>query len=139
MNRNMSYDVCTARADGLFVAIDKMKLQNNQSNDGDTTTTTPSTSASSSPSLPPSTPTNDVPPLTNASRSSSTENGFDATSQESAWVAPPSKKSLRTHNPIRAIVDPIMANSIKCGKERGDGKDQISLAVSILIAARMIV
>ena len=46
-------------------------------------------------------------------------------------MAPASRKSLRTHNPIRAIVDPIMAHSIKCGKERGDGKDQISLAVSI--------
>jgi hypothetical protein len=44
-------------------------------------------------------------------------------------VAPASQKSLRTHNPIRAIVDPIVANSVKCGKERGDGKDQISLAV----------
>ena len=46
-------------------------------------------------------------------------------------MAPASRKSLRTHNPIRAIVDPIMSHSIKCGKERGDGKDQISLAVSI--------
>ena len=131
---NLSYDVSTARADGLFVAIDKMKLQNNQINDGDTTTTTtPSTSASSSPSLPPSTPPSDVPPLTSTSHSNTTEDAADANSQEeSAWVAPPSKKSLRTHNPIRAIVDPIMASSIKCGKERGDGKDQISLAVSIL-------
>ena len=47
-------------------------------------------------------------------------------------MAPASKKSLRTHNPIRAIVDPIVASSIKCGEERGDGKDQISLAVSFI-------
>ena len=45
------------------------------------------------------------------------------------WTCKASDKALRTHNPIRAIVDPIVANSIKCGKERGDGKDQISLAV----------
>ena len=57
----------------------------------------------------------------------------DSISASSAVIAmaPASRKSLRTHNPIRAIVDPIMAHSIKCGKERGDGKDQISLAVSI--------
>lgn len=48
-------------------------------------------------------------------------------------MAPASLKSLRTHNPIRAIVDPIVANSVKCGKERGDGKDQISLAVRVKI------
>ena len=29
-------------------------------------------------------------------------------------------------------MDPIVANSIKSGEERGDGKDQISLAVSSL-------
>ena len=47
-----------------------------------------------------------------------------------SWVCPASEKSLRTNNPIRAIVDPIVASSVKCGKKRGDGKDQISLAVS---------
>mmetsp|Transcript_19314 Transcript_19314/g.27523 ORF Transcript_19314/g.27523 Transcript_19314/m.27523 type:complete len:496 (-) Transcript_19314:167-1654(-) len=40
-----------------------------------------------------------------------------------------SKKSLRTSNPIRALVDPIVSSSIKCGKLRGDNKDQISLAL----------
>lgn len=40
-----------------------------------------------------------------------------------------SAKSLRTSNPIRALVDPIVASSIKCGKLRGDYKDQISLAL----------
>ena len=49
------------------------------------------------------------------------------------WVCNVSDKALRTHNPIRAIVDPIVANSIKCGKERGDGKDQISLAVCFIV------
>jgi tyrosine aminotransferase len=67
---------------------------------------------------------NDDSTPASSSRSSSTSPGVIA-------MAPASRKSLRTHNPIRAIVDPIMAHSIKCGKERGDGKDQISLAVSI--------
>jgi len=40
-----------------------------------------------------------------------------------------SAKALRTQNPIRAIVDPIVA-TIQSGEERGDGKDLISLAVS---------
>jgi hypothetical protein len=44
-----------------------------------------------------------------------------------------SKKSLRTTNPIRAIVDPIVANGIPSGEERGDGKDHISLAVRDLV------
>lgn len=48
--------------------------------------------------------------------------------EEKPWVCPASSKSLRTTNPIRAIVDPIVAN-IKSGEERGDGKDIISLAV----------
>jgi tyrosine aminotransferase len=39
-----------------------------------------------------------------------------------------SAKSLRTSNPIRALVDPIIASSIKFGKLRGD-KDLISLAL----------
>jgi hypothetical protein len=47
----------------------------------------------------------------------------------SNWVCPASQKSLRTTNPIRSIVDPIVASSLKSGKERGDGKDHISLAV----------
>jgi hypothetical protein len=48
----------------------------------------------------------------------------------SDWVCPASQKSLRTTNPIRAIVDPIVAcSSLKSGEERGDGKDHISLAV----------
>mmetsp|Transcript_15039 Transcript_15039/g.22161 ORF Transcript_15039/g.22161 Transcript_15039/m.22161 type:complete len:459 (-) Transcript_15039:204-1580(-) len=45
------------------------------------------------------------------------------------WKCPSSVKSRRTINPIRFIVDPIASTSIKCGKERGDGKDQISLAL----------
>ena len=51
------------------------------------------------------------------------------TNAKSSWtVLPASQKSLRTTNPIRALVDPIVAN-IRTGKERGDGKDLISLAV----------
>lgn len=46
-----------------------------------------------------------------------------------SWVCPPSTKCLRTYNPIRAIVDPVVSNSIKSGELRGDGKDQISLAL----------
>ena len=57
-------------------------------------------------------PTTQVPPI------------FD----EESWVCPASEKSLRTTNPIRAIVDPIVASSL--GHERKDGKDHISLAVS---------
>ena len=49
--------------------------------------------------------------------------------EDRPWLCPASAKSLRTTNPIRAIVDPIVAN-IKSGNERGDGKDLISLAVS---------
>ena len=41
-----------------------------------------------------------------------------------------SQKAQRTENPIRKIVDPIVKN-IQSGAERGDGKDHISLAVSI--------
>jgi hypothetical protein len=44
---------------------------------------------------------------------------------------PASDKSIRTKNPIRAIVDPIVAN-VQSGRERGDGKDLISLAVRTL-------
>ena len=52
----------------------------------------------------------------------------DEEKQQSAWIAPASAKSLRTVNPIRAIVDPIVAN-VKQGWQRQDGKDPISLAV----------
>lgn len=47
------------------------------------------------------------------------------------WVCPASQKSLRTINPIRSIVDPIVASSLKSGNERNDGKDHISLAVRV--------
>lgn len=53
------------------------------------------------------------------------------TPRSKPWVTcPASAKSIRTINPIRALVDPIVANGIKSGEERGDGKDLISLAVS---------
>lgn len=44
------------------------------------------------------------------------------------WICPASAKSIRTINPIRAIVDPI-AKNIQTGEQRGDGKDVISLAL----------
>ena len=55
------------------------------------------------------------------------ESGANAKrSQQSSWgICPPSAKSVRTVNPIRAIVDA----KIQTGEERGDGKDPISLAV----------
>ena len=56
------------------------------------------------------------------------KNGIDSDDQR-PWICPASAKSMRTTNPIRAIVDPIAAN-IQSGEERGDGKDLISLAVS---------
>jgi hypothetical protein len=53
-------------------------------------------------------------------------------SNNDSWLCPASAKSLRTINPIRAIVDPI-AKNIQTGAERGDGKDLISLAVSTVL------
>lgn len=50
--------------------------------------------------------------------------------EEEAWTCPASEKSLRTTNPIRAIVDPIVASLN--GEERNDGKKHISLAVCLL-------
>ncbi len=63
---------------------------------------------------------------------------------DALWNIPASKKSLRTRNPIRAIVDPIMAaaaassaakvasSDTSDNNDLGGGKDQISLAVSLL-------
>lgn len=49
---------------------------------------------------------------------------------DGGWrTMPASKKAQRTLNPIRAIMDPIMATA---QKSRDDGKSQISLAVSAL-------
>jgi hypothetical protein len=54
----------------------------------------------------------------------------DNAGMTSSWsLRPASQKSMRTQNPIRAIVDPIVKN-IQSGADRGDGKDHISLAVS---------
>lgn len=51
--------------------------------------------------------------------------------ETSRWpVIPPSAKSLRTRNPIREIVDPIVA-SLESSGARDDGKGHISLAVSV--------
>jgi hypothetical protein len=42
----------------------------------------------------------------------------------------PSAKSLRTVNPIRALLEPL-GKTIQSGEARGDGKDLISLAVRL--------
>lgn len=57
-----------------------------------------------------------------------------SSADKKSWKCPASAKSLRTTNPIRAIVDPIVAN-IQGGEERGDGKDLISLALGDPTAA----
>ena len=49
-------------------------------------------------------------------------------SRRNSWNCPASSKSLRTKNPIRAIVD-LIVSQVRSGAERGDGKDTISLAV----------
>ena len=103
-------------------------------------TTSITSSTVSSPSLHPlSVPTDDhddVPGLDDLQLLN--DDSIISASSTVIAMAPASRKSLRTHNPIRAIVDPIMAHSIKCGKERGDGKDQISLAVSIHLCSFII-
>lgn len=116
---------------------DKLHKVDNSESTASSESSTPVTSTSSSPSFYASTPPklhqSFVPlQLNDAVAQLADENDVDNIASPSKVVvaAPASKKSLRTHNPIRAIVDPIMAHSVKCGKERGDGKDQISLAVS---------
>ena len=132
--------------------IDNRLEETNKDNDCTASSSTPATSTSSSPYLQPSSsphiPSGFALQLNNAISSgdleedSSNDNNNAASSLSSCnsvIASPASQKSLRTHNPIRAIVDPIMAHSIKCGKERGDGKDQISLAVSMAVNMKSIV
>ena len=65
-------------------------------------------------------------PNTSSSTTAST-NGSDGNNEQ--WpICPASMKSQRTRNPIREIVDPIVANSRN--SQRDDDKEQISLAVS---------
>ena len=127
---------------------------------------TPSTSASSSPSLPSSTPPPTPPPpvamaaaiarrgsirfggmmgrrlasSVPAEEEDDEEEGASPltspSSSSSGWRIPASRKSMRTRNPIRAIVDPIMAAEMARGGDDDEyptttaRKDQISLAVS---------
>ena len=121
---------------------------------------TPSTSASSSPSLPSSTPPPTPPPpiamaaIARGIRFGGSSFGRDEVDDDeeeddeeggaspstppssSGWRIPASRKSMRTRNPIRAIVDPIMAAEMARGGDDGEystttaRKDQISLAVS---------
>mmetsp|Transcript_13610 Transcript_13610/g.29607 ORF Transcript_13610/g.29607 Transcript_13610/m.29607 type:complete len:556 (-) Transcript_13610:148-1815(-) len=133
MNGNMDNTTNNADASSIGITrvdfiedLDKVMKQQHQ----EESNVTPATSASSSPSLPPTNP----PPHVHVPSCFEQLNGTTITTTaceegERSWVAPASRKSLRTHNPIRAIVDPIMATSIKSGEERGDGKDQISLAL----------
>lgn len=123
---------------GGLLGVDLLKFENEGEGmaHGPKTTATPATSASSSPSLAPC-PHPAVPSLVRlVDDSESTANGHrednagEPEPEEEAWTVPASSKSRRTHNPIRAVVDPIVASSVKSGRERGDGKDQISLAVS---------
>jgi hypothetical protein len=62
----------------------------------------------------------------------------DEVSNEDEWICPASAKSMRTINPIRAIVDPFVKN-IQTGEQRGDGKDLISLAVSITMVKEILI
>ena len=60
---------------------------------------------------------------------SSNDNHSSSISSTSSWpTLPASVKSQRTRNPIRAIVDPIVAAAGQANRD--DGKDLISLAVS---------
>jgi len=131
-NNAVTYISMAGGVDFIPIIDDKMKQQQ------ESNAVTPSTSASSSPALSSSTPPHDVNvPSCFEQLNGTLSASFPPTTittatlqdNEVSWVAPASRKSLRTHNPIRAIVDPIMANSIKSGEERGDGKDQISLAL----------
>jgi hypothetical protein len=114
-------------------------------NDDESATTadvTPLTSASSSPSLGPSfsTPSSlddsdlgyrlgDEATKSTMTMVNSAGNGAVISSDDGGgWkTMPASKKAQRTCNPIRAIMDPIMATA---QTSREDGKSQISLAVS---------
>jgi hypothetical protein len=55
---------------------------------------------------------------------------LDKDKEHGEWICPASVRANRTHNPIRAIVDSIVANT-KLGCQREDGKNTISLAVSV--------
>lgn len=72
---------------------------------------------------------NDTTKNNNSENNARFKNGIVSDDDQRPWICPASAKSMRTTNPIRAIVDPIAAN-IQSGEERGDGKDLISLAVS---------
>ena len=105
---------------------------------------TPLTSASSSPSSFSTPPTlgdslarldlghrlDDEAMKTTATNMVSNAGNGAVTNDDGGWkTMPASKKAQRTLNPIRAIMDPIMATA---QKSRDDGKSQISLAVSAL-------
>ena len=153
MNLTSSNNTSVEGKDGIVIMstpplVDRCLKKDNS--DDRTASSTPATSTSSSPRLQPSTPgihfsgfalqLNDAITTVELEESSSDDIAASSSSSRSAVIASPaSQKSLRTHNPIRAIVDPIMAHSIKCGKERGDGKDQISLAVSMTVNMKSIV
>jgi len=135
-----------------------------------TTAATPATSATSSPSLPPATPPPNDDPFDFERLNSNIDDDYDDCDRPAAttsttiavsthtsiitnndqsgtnslWRVPASRKSLRTRNPIRAIVDPIMAAAAAAATKEApsassdnngsSAKDQISLAVSLSVA-----
>lgn len=73
-----------------------------------------------------------IPPIVLPKTASYDDVATTTKANDDEWkILSASTKASRTSNPIRAIVDPIVAN-IQNGEERGDGKDHISLAVSFL-------
>jgi hypothetical protein len=114
----------------------------NDDESASTVDVTPLTSAASSPSLGPSfsTPSSlddsdlgyrlgDETTKSTMTMVNNAGNGAVISSDDGGgWkTMPASKKAQRTCNPIRAIMDPIMATA---QTSREDGKSQISLAVS---------
>jgi len=122
--------------DGRFIFE---HLSNNISDDlngyGQASTTTTATTITLSPSHTSTTANAMTAPST------TTININDEIATSSVWKVPASKKSLRTRNPIRAIVDPIMAAAASSATKeelsssadscKDDVKEQISLAVSL--------
>lgn len=151
MINSVDNDIIITNDDGIVIMSShhphiSTSIGKNDKPGENTASSTPATSNTSSPYLGPSTPPHEPigfslklnEAITSSVELQPREDSYDAHIAEASSsnrksdviASPPSQKSLRTHNPIRAIVDPIMAHSMKCGKERGDGKDQISLAVS---------
>ena len=73
------------------------------------------------------------PNVETKSKHDTTDESASTTGDERAkefWSVPVSKRALRTVNPIRAIVDPILAQAPHLQSKRNDGKDLLNLSVS---------